>query len=328
MSKRVLIVGCGQLGSRHLQAIVQIADIAEIFVFDPHPQALKMGQARVAEVPQANRNLKITWDTELRSDFSSGDLCINAMQAQNRCAMVQRVYEELGYRNFLIEKVVSQSVEEYESLLNFSSTNRLSIRVNCKSRAYGIHQYIKSKLNPEEPIIFSAVAGNHGLANNGVHEADLFVFHDGCREMILTGQRIDQKLHSSKRGGSIHDLTGTLTAVSEKGSECIISFDFGHTAPDTLFLLSASCRFMVDHFTKFALESYAKDNWTWKQVPIHEDWMVSFMTKQFAGDILRTGTCALPTLKDCYPAHKFILNALLPHFHQLLDKELEYCPVT
>ncbi len=328
MSKKVLIVGCGQLGSRHLQAVVQIADVSEIFIYDPHPEALKMGQVRALEVPQGNKNIKIHWSTKLLPDFSGGDLCINAMQAKDRCSMIQQVYEQLGYKNFLIEKIVAQSVDEYEGLLNFSSSNRLAVWVNCKSRAYCIHKYIKFKLNPNEPIIFSAIAGNHGLANNGVHEADLFVFHDGCREMILTSQRIDRTLYPSKRGDDLYDLTGTLTAVSEKGSEFIISFDEGHAASDTLFVQSATCRFMIDHFQKFALESYAKDGWQWKPVPIDESWAVSFMTKQFAGDILKTGACELPTLQECYPAHKFLLNALLPHFNQLLKEDLDYCPVT
>src|SRR3989338_8515381 len=296
MSKKVLIVGCGQLGSRHLQAVAQIADVSDIFVFDHEPNALKTAQARLAEGQPVSKNTRIHWSTALRADFSGGDLCINAMQAKDRCSAVKKVCEDLGYKNFLIEKVVAPSLEEYEDLMNFSEAHRLSVWVNCKSRAYGIHKYIRSRLNPGETITFAAVAGNHGLANNGIHEADLFVYHDNCQDITLTGQHIEQKLHSSKRGKAIYDLAGTLIAVSEKGSECVISFKPDHSAPDTVFLVSPSARFMVDHYRKYALESYAKDDWAWRQVPIDENWMVSSMTRRFAEDILKTDVCELPTL--------------------------------
>ncbi len=56
--------------------------------------------------------------------------------------------------------------------------------------------------------------------------------------------------------------------------------------------------------------------------------MVSQMTKAFVTDILKNSRCQLPTLEECWPAHRFILGALQPHFSRLLGKDLDYCPVT
>jgi len=38
----ILLIGCGQLGSRHLQAIAALPEIGQIEVLDPNPQALEV----------------------------------------------------------------------------------------------------------------------------------------------------------------------------------------------------------------------------------------------------------------------------------------------
>jgi hypothetical protein len=79
---------------------------------------------------------------------------------------------------------------------------------------------------------------------------------------------------------------------------------------------------------RWAFESYGEKGEPWRPVPFDGNLLVSQMTKTFAADVLTTGTCELPTLKDCWPAHRFILNQLLPHFNRLFKKESDHCPVT
>lgn len=326
---KILVVGCGQLGSRHLQAVASLENISEIHIVDPDNNSLELGKARLKEINDLNQNIKFSWFKELNKNSTNGDLCIVATQAKGRCSLVKEVSEMLHYRNFLIEKIVSQSVAEYEDLLSFCSKRDVLAWVNCKARAYTIHKYVKSKLKPSELITFSAVAGNHGLTNNGIHEVDLFVFHDGATQLKSTGSRIDPILHPSKRGQEIFDLSGSLRGNSEKGSRFVITFADDHDCFDHITINAPSSRFFIDHYRQFFLESYPESDWEWKRIELKEEnWLVSHMTKKFAFDILNSGTCELPTLLDCFPAHQFILSELLPHFNQLLHKNYDYCPVT
>ena len=328
MSKKVLLIGCGQLGSRHLQALVCVSSVEKIVVVDPTSESLELGRRRIDEVAGRNRNISFQWQGSLGPEAVGCDLCVIATQAPGRGAILKDTAERTGCRSFLIEKVVAQSIAEYDGMMDLSKKLGLKVWVNCKTRAYDIHRYIKSKLDPAEPITFSAVGGNHGLGNNGVHEADIFIYHDGCRELKLAGERIDGRLYSSKRGSHIQDLSGALFGVSEKGSEFVLSFAPGHVGPDLITITSPGARFMVDHFQKFAMESYPVDNWAWRPVMINENWAVSHMTTTFASDILAQNQCRLPTLEDCYPAHKFILEALQPAFNRLRGRHEDYCPIT
>ncbi|MFQ6026874.1 MAG: hypothetical protein ACE5Q6_05085 [Dehalococcoidia bacterium] len=325
---RVLIVGCGQLGSRHLQAVASLPLVREVELVDPRPEGLELGRERLAQISNLQPSITFRWLSSLEEATPSGDLCIVATQADIRCQVVHQVVDQLKYSNFLLEKLVAQSTSEYLGLLQFSQENSLRVWVNCKARAHFSHQRAKSKLDPAEPITFSHIGGNHGLANNGIHAADLFVFYDGTDHIEAAGANIDPILHSTKRGSDIYDLSGTLYGSSEKGSPFILSFAASHTGPAHFSITSPRYRAFIDDMSKLFYESTLENDWAWRQVPFDANLMVSHMTRSFAADILQLGTCELPTLEECFPAHQYILNSLRPCFNQLLSTKDERCPVT
>ncbi|MFA5844093.1 MAG: Gfo/Idh/MocA family oxidoreductase [Coriobacteriia bacterium] len=326
---KVLLVGCGQLGTRHLQAVAQLPDIAEVHVIDSSEASLELGRTRLAEVGgAATPGVEYHWHASPDESAAEPDLCIVATQSAGRGELVMRLADSLGAQTFLIEKVVTRSVREYEELMSFADSKQLSVWVNCKTRTYGIHKHIKSLLPSGQPLFLSDVGGNHGLGNNGVHAADLFSFYTGGERIHVKGGRVDEMLHPSKRGGDVFDLSGTLLGATDGGSDFCLSFAGSNTAPDVVTIAAPGARFVVDHFGKSAWASLESEGWTWTQVPIDEDWTVSHMTKAFASDILHGKKCELPTLKETFPAHEFVLTALLPHFNRLLGKDDDVCPIT
>lgn len=301
--------------------------VAAIDVVDPRPESLALGRARLEEAPDRKRGIEIRWLSSL-DDASGGDLCIVATQAEGRCRLVREVAERLGYRKFLLEKIVAQSVDELERLVAFCKAQGLSAWVNCKTRAYPFHQRVKQLLDPAEPIVFSVMGGNHGLANNGVHAADLFAFYDGADHIRRAGAWIDPTVHPSKRGKDVCDLSGTLVGTTEKGSRFTLTYTADHTAIEHLSLMTPRYRCVVDHIQRWAVESDAASGWRWRAVPFEGELLVSQMTKRFAAQILSSQPCELPTLEASLVAHRFILGALQPHFSRLLERSVELCPVT
>src|SRR3989338_8856352 len=101
----------------------------------------------------------------------------------------------------------------------------------------------------------------------------------------------------------------------------MLSFASPTEAPSFISIVGSKSRFIVDHYQKFAYESYLDSDWQWSYIPIKENWLVSHMTKAFAADIHRKEECDLPTLEECYPAHEFIFEALTPVFKRLLKTD-------
>lgn len=324
----LIFIGCGQIGSRHLQAASCLKEISEIHIIDQSEEALNLAKLRLKEVPDLNKSIKFFWHDNLSAAACQKDLCVVSTQAQQRKELLRKLIEDYDCKKLLIEKIVVQSVKDYQELLEITQKNKTFVWVNCKTRTYSIHKYIKSLLNPQEPIYFSDSGGNLGLANNGVHSTDLFVFFDGANKITGFGSEIKPVLIPSKRGKNNFDLSGTLCGITKKGSKFILSFMDNSTQPNLIYVGNSKIRFLVDHFKKFAYESSLKEDWKWKSIPIEEDWNISSMSKCFIANILIKNSCELPTLKECFPSHEFILGELLPHFNHLLNKETEYCPVT
>jgi len=325
---RVLIVGCGQLGSRHLQAVAAIPGVREIEVVDPFPESLALGRRRLEEVADLQPDTAYRWLSSLEQASKSGDFCIVATQADVRCDVVREVANNLEYPNFLLEKIVAESVSDYKCLMGFSKDIGLGVWVNCQSRAHPAHIRVKAHLNPGEPIIYNVMGGNHGLATNGIHAADLFAFHDDADVIHSAGSQIDPTLHASKRGQGMYDLSGTLQGSTESGSRFNITYAADHTGPQHFAISSSSYRSIIDETQEWFFESTQESGWSWRQVPFQGDTMVSRMTKKLASDIMESGRCDLPTLDQCFAAHSFILSELLPVFKKLTKVKDDRCPVT
>lgn len=323
---KILLVGCGQIGSRHLQAVACLADVGRVDVVDPQESSLQLGQARLKDVSEANLSVVYGWHTSIDSAEKRADLCIVATSAQGRVELVKEIFEKTGVKKFIIEKLAAQSVLEYQDLMAYAQKYELSVWVNCPTRAYAIHQYIKAKIDPSEQITFSEIGGNHGLVCNGIHYVDLFLFYDATNEIIPAGAVIDPVLHPSKRGKDLFDLSGMLTGYSAKGSKFVLSYAGQHTLPDVVTITTNRHRFVVDVINGWAQESL--DGQAWQNIPVETNIRVSHSTRIFCKDIFEKNACDLPTLQECWPAHQYILTELLPHFNQLLKTENEFCPAT
>ena len=50
MSYRILLVGCGNVGSRHLQALAKIPFSLKIDIIEPNSSSKKLGLSRLEEI--------------------------------------------------------------------------------------------------------------------------------------------------------------------------------------------------------------------------------------------------------------------------------------
>ena len=324
--KKILLVGCGQIGSRHLQAIAAVPGIAQVHVVDGNAESLALGKARLAEVKPAEAGTKFVWHERLNADVAAGDLCILATPATGRHALVDTIAQEFGYRQFLTEKLVAQSLAEYDRLLELEEKMGLKIWVHFQTRLYPIFQYLKSQISLGEPIFFSEAGGNWGLACNGIHYVDLFVFLDGAEALLPVGLRVDPTLHPSKRGKDMCDLSGVMAAATRKGSHFTISYAAGHQQNDVVTIITPRMRWMVDMSRPAAFES--KEQGPWQPLEVKGSIFVSQTSQAIIEKILNKGSCGLPDLTQARVSHEFVLGQLQPEFNRLLKKNLDHCPAT
>ncbi len=308
--------------------MASVPGIDEIEVVDSRPEALSLGKERVSEVGKSRASAEIRWCRSIDEACRDGVLCIVATRAAGRRELVEEIAEKTEYRRFLLEKIVAQSVAEYDKLMTLTEGRQLKVWINCKTRAVEFHRRARKRFESDGPIQFSVFAGNHGLASNGIHSIDLFAFYDRSRLLTRTAISLDDTLHQSKRDRELFDLSGTIHARSDRGSHLTISFRSQDMAPPCYMVSSSSYRFLLDQWDRLAYESSVESGWAWSRVPFEENMLISHMSRRFIQDVLEEDRCDLPTLDECYVAHAFVLGELQPYFSDLLGVPMKHCPVT
>src|SRR5688572_21048070 len=114
MKKNVLIVGFGGMGCRHAQALLQEKDKFCIHVIETNPTNIENNIARIG----AKRD-DCKWYSSLE-ELPQIDLAIIATSAGPRFNIVKSLLKK-GIRYFLLEKIVFQSVSQFDEILSLAA---------------------------------------------------------------------------------------------------------------------------------------------------------------------------------------------------------------
>ena len=108
MVYRVLLVGCGNVGSRHLQALVKVPFPLNIDIIEPNPSSKKLGLLRLEEISYNKKTKIISWYNHYTSEIINSDLVIISTLAKNRVNLLIKLIKN-GHKRILCEKYVCQS---------------------------------------------------------------------------------------------------------------------------------------------------------------------------------------------------------------------------
>ena len=319
---KILLIGCGELGSRFLQSLLQLKIISQIDIVEPNETARLTALERIMNI---DNQIHLNWHKDINNCLKPGDLALITTHADVRFDLYKKVIE-IGYNKIILEKIVTQNISKYDEMLNLSTKNNVNVWVNCKTRAYPIWEYIKSKISINDKIQFNSIGGNHGLCTNGLHTMDLFVYLTSSTELTCFSEYIDKDIVKTKRGK--YDLSGDIMFHNSKGSKLSLQYNKDHFGFPLDIITTNDYRWVVDNVTKQAYESNLKTNNVLQSIPFEGNLMVSEMTKDFVNDIFNEGNCKLPSLKDCYISHKILFETYLPIFNYSLNKNDDICPIT
>jgi predicted dehydrogenase len=325
MMNRVLIIGCGDLGSRFLQAALQVKTVSQIDIVEFSDQAIVTAKTRMDQVNYDKKSVKMVWHVTINSVSSGIDLCIIATQADGREKIFSEVIK-LGIKKIITEKVVAQSLGGYREIHGQTKDAGVKVWVNCKTRAYPIWKYIYGKIQAGETISYHSIGGNHGLFTNGLHTLDLFAFISSSDKLIGSQSVINPLIYKTKR--EKYDITGTFHLSGANNSRCIIEFSESNMSSFLEIVVTPKFRWVLDHSSRQAFEGRQVNNWILEPIPFDGDLRVSNMSVKFISDILENGECELPSLQDTYAAHEFLFLTTLPIFNKALNKLDDVCPCT
>lgn len=325
--RRIVIVGCGQMGSRHLQAIVKLGGQLNIQVVEHNPANQYLAQKRLQEVLTSGQPVEIKWYKDIAELDSRPDLTIVATKAAGRVNILKEL-AKMGHNRFLIEKMVCQSLEEYDNLLETFENLKIKAWVNCTRSYFPVYERAIELMKNDGELIFNAMAGNLGLGCNSIHLLNLFLTMTGDpQDVHLDGHSLFPALLPNKRGKKLVEFAGNITAETSNQSFATISFHRHNNSQVFINAMSKNWRLFVDEGNCKALLAAKKTDWQWEELEFKIRYS-SELSTEIANSIMEEKNCKLPNIQDCYYIHKELFKIFNEHIKSISDEDVAVCPIT
>ncbi|MDP2420235.1 Gfo/Idh/MocA family oxidoreductase [Sediminibacterium sp.] len=322
--KTILIIGAGQLGSRHLQGLAKFKGQLDIYVVDPALDSLKTAQVREEEIIHEHRVIyTLTWDL-LPSSF---DVVIVATSANIRERIIFELLRNYKVGFLILEKVLFQELASYRNVSDLFVEKNVRAYVNHPRRMFESYKNLGLLLDTNDKTVFSVVGGSWGLACNALHFLDLFVYLSGKKLKDINTDSLDELIQESSRKGFV-EFTGTLSGQLEDGSFFSITSLNGASTPISVSLFNNEQRFLIQEGGLSQIYMLLKkDNFVCKNESFKVQYQ-SELTTNILIEIFENNHCSLPTYEEARHSHEIFLKAMLKKYNTITGFNCTILPIT
>lgn len=315
----VLLMGSGQMGSRHLQGLVAMKAELEITVVDPSPKSLETAQSRWIEAGGAESSHHVRWLESLPPNLQRVDIALIVTSSKGRADLIDNVAKAIDVRYWVLEKVLSQSSEELREIQAAVSSCD-GVWVNTPRRMMPWHQSLKDAFASRGALEVSYSAGLWGLACNSIHFIDLIAWWSGESLVSVDTSGLGRNWQESKRAGYF-EITGELVAEFSGGSVLRLQSNKGALAQPLKIQLADGVVWEINEPAGMA-RSVAGS-----QLGGQLEFQ-SQLSGRLMDDILQRGECDLPSLDESCAMHAIFLDAMLVHWNQSQNRNDDRVPIT
>jgi hypothetical protein len=325
MNKNILIIGGGQLGSRHLQALKFVKYSLNIFVVDQNVASLRMCKERYSAInnPQSTNH-----PIEYLNSIPEGVdyfLVIISTGAKNRANLIEELMSKCVVQNMVLEKILFQVDLDYFRTKQLLDNTNIKVFVNCSMRMVNFYKDLH-KLFFGKKILYKVTGSNFNLISNLIHYLDHMAYLIGSTQFTLSSDYLDYPPIQSKRPEYL-ELTGIITSKFSNGSVGIFTSFSDGDLPVTIEIESENCRIISKESENKAYLSQKIDSWTWKESEIHIPFQ-SELTATMVNNLIEVGTCDLVQFNESMEIHLNMHKSLLAFLNQWSVSSIDEIPFT
>lgn len=315
----IALIGCGKIGSRHLQSLIKLNYKTNIFLVDPKNESINVSLNLIENDLKRNSEICIKSCFEINEIPDGIDFAIIASDSKPRFEIFKNLLERKSPKYLILEKLLFSKEEEFSEALKLNERKDIKIWVNQWMSAEPSFRDLCGLFKDNEKIEVSINGDNWGLCCNSVHYLELFDFL--CKKKDLSIQKYEfEKVFFSKRKGYL-ELNGKIEITSKNGSKLLLnSNDAGKLEGEEIEILmktsnkKAKCIFKMD-----SLECDLEINGQ-KIYKKYDLFLQSDFTHRIIEEIIEKGSCKLPYLNRAIYHH----NLFYPLFRNFfLEKGVD-----
>ena len=322
MKKNIFLVGCGNIGSRHLQALVKLPFKIDIHIVEKSNKSKILAKTRLKEIKFNKKKFNFFWYDSIDQLNNVSDLVIISTLSKGRVNLITSLLKNKN-KKFLIEKPVCQSKKEYENLLSQMNLFNATGWVNTNRRYFKSYQKIKNELINCKFININVISKASGLGTNAIHFLDLFSWLINDSKIKLNGEFLNPKLFSNKRGKEFKEFYGTILGSGKNNSSITLNFLPSKNESIFLTISTDSINYVIDELNQNAF----KINKTNKKFNFDFE-HVSQSTTKIVKDILENNKSFLPKLDESFFNHVELFRIFNSHIKKQLKRDISLCPIT
>jgi len=307
--KKVLIIGAGQIGSRHLQALRAVRSPLEIIVIDKSEKSLKIAKERYDSMPSGKTVHNIEYGREAPKS-KSYDIAIIATTSGPRAALTKELLGKSKVKYLILEKLLFAKKSDYAAIGKLLKSKKVKAWVNCPMRIMPFYKGLKKEFGGQK-ITYILHGNQSGLATDLIHHLDYIAYLTGSKEFLLDTRLLDKNTKESKRKGYL-EITGTLIAEFKNGGIGIFRCDDKGSTPKIIEVLSEDKRYIIREYENKALVSKDPD-WKWEEIDAPIPFQ-SQLTTALVDNLLTGGKCDLPTYEESAHFHLQAFEPIRKHF--------------
>jgi predicted dehydrogenase len=326
MGKKIIIIGCGGIGSRHLQALCKIDIPVNIFAIDVNEQSLINAKKIVGKIN--NNNIQsLEFIKEFPKKINEIDLCIIATSSNVRLNILKKLISTYSIKNLILEKVLFQSINELDEAKEIIHKNKIKCWVNHTRREDECWKDMKKMLSDYSNVKLYYGKHNWNLCSVSIHIIDLAIWLFNEKIVNIDNSNLDSKIHQSKRKGFI-EMTGILNVKFKNGNTIQLESRYGNSNEKAIFEISnKKFKLIVNEFEGTGILYREENNWVAEPHNFYR-LLQSEKTQIIAKKILENNQCDLTQLNESIEIHKPVLMSFMDHLNKNSNSKYNYCPIT
>lgn len=321
----IAIIGAGQIGSRHLQALKKVRIPLAITVVDPKALSLSVAKERYDSMENGTVSHKLIYKSDMEKMAKKFDVVIVATNSDVRRKVVEKLFKKSNVDYLVLEKLLFQKKEDYAFIDKLLTKHGTKAWVNCSMRTMPFYNSLKKEIK-EESVQCVVTGSQYGLVTNAIHYIDHIAFLTDCYEYMVDTVLLDPKPIESKRKGFV-ELNGTLRVCFKDGSLGTFTCYRNGNAPVVIEIFSKNYRCISKETEQKVWISSPRDNWRWIEVNAKIPFQ-SKMTTEVVEQLLKKGNCALTSFNKSSKLHIILLEALRKFLNEKARDKFNYHPFT
>ena len=223
----ILVVGSGNIGSRHIQGLVKNDKKKFIHIVETSYKSKINTIRRIKDINSNFNNYKFYKKIPIIN--KKLNLILISTKSGPRLKILKKILSIYTFKNIILEKICFKNIKEFLEADKLLKLNKKVAYINFSRREFKFYKKLKKKINFTKTIYFQ-VSGNFNLGSNLVHFIDLLDFLNiKFNIKNLTTSNIKYKVYDLKYlkiSGNIfiESVNGVYFDFSDnnKNKDCII----------------------------------------------------------------------------------------------------------